>query len=110
MAGIFIFRGLSSISIHHYAERISYFFLSSFVLIGEYIFTHNIKHDAVFRNDYLNGKGDILHDFDKLADQLPRNMFDLVNIHTGLCIAVPILTYLIYVIYNFSRSETQTTA
>jgi len=103
MAGVFIFRGFSSISVESSLARVTYFTVAAFMLIEEFTFTHNIQHDAMFRNRYLDGKGGIVNDFDQLSDILPGNMFDLMNLHSALCLSIPICAYAVYTLYNVCR-------
>lgn len=105
MGGLFLFRGLSNVAVHHFAERILYFFLAAFVILDELQFTQMLKKDAGFRSQYLDGKGGIMNDFHKISEHLNISLNTAVNFHAFFCFLVPVLAYAIYVIAmkNYSR-------
>ena len=105
MGGIFLFRGLSNVSVHHFAERVIYFFLGFFSILEEYMFTRRVIENPGYRELYLEGKGGILNDFDRIGDILMISMDKAVGFHSLICILTPLISYFIYVIVvkNYSR-------
>jgi len=98
MGGLFIFRGLSNVAVHHFAERVLYFFLGAFVILDEYQFTAMLKNDSSFRSRYLEGKAGLMNDFHRLAEHLDISLNSAVNMHAGFCLCVPLLAYTCYVV------------
>ena len=105
MGGIFLFRGMSNVSVHHVVERALYFFLAFFVLIEEYLFTRKVVENPGFKEMYLEGKGGIEHDFHRLCNHLHMGLDEAISYHSVFCIIVPIATYGIYILgmRNYSR-------
>ena len=105
MGGIFLFRGLSNVAVHHFAERVTYFFLGFFSILEEYMFTNRVLKKSAFRQLYLEGKGGVLNDFDRIGDMLMIPMDRAVAFHSVFCILTPIISYFIYVIVvkHYSR-------
>jgi len=105
MGGIFLFRGLSNVAVHHFAERVIYFFLGFFSILEEYMFTKRVLSKSAFRQLYLEGKGGVLNDFDRIGDLLMMPMDRAIAFHSIFCIITPLISYFIYVIVvkNYSR-------
>ena len=105
MGGVFLFRGMSNVAVHHVVERVLYFFLAFFVLIEEFVFSRKIINNPGFRDMYLEGKGGIENDFHRIGDHLHMSVQDSIAIHSIVCIVVPVVTYLIYILAmrNYSR-------
>lgn len=98
MGGVFLFRGLSNVSVHHFAERVLYFFLGFFSILEEYMFTRRVMANPGYRELYLEGKGGVLNDFDRIADILMIPMDRAIAFHSLICILTPLITYFIYAI------------
>ena len=105
MGGLFLFRGLSNIAVHHIVERVLYFFLAFFVLIEEFMFSRKVINNPGFREMYLEGKGGVANDFHRIGDHLHLSVENSIAFHSTICIAVPIVTYIIYILAmrNYTR-------
>jgi hypothetical protein len=98
MGGVFLFRGLSNVAVHHFVERILYFFLAFFTLLEEFTFTWKVVHNPEFRAFYHEGKGDITNDFIKISNYFKCSLDTALNLHAVVIILVPFISYGIYVL------------
>ncbi|MCM8534787.1 MAG: M50 family metallopeptidase [Lentisphaeraceae bacterium] len=95
---VFLYRGLTNVSVHHVIERVLYFFLGSFLLLDQYFFSHEIMHDAHRRADYIEGKPGSLNDMVKLSDKFNISLDASLIFHLNFCIFAALFTYAVYVI------------
>ena len=97
MSWIFLFRGLSNVAVHNYAEKIAYFFLGFFSVFCEFRFAVKVISDDDFRFRYFDGKGGVDNDFVRLSENLNTTVDILLGYHIIACFAVPVLAYISYV-------------
>ena len=95
---IFIYRGLTNVSVNHVVERVIYFFLGTFLLLDQYFFSKSIMTDAVRRAEYIEGKPGTLNDMVKLSHRHVISLDETLIFHLNFCIFAAIATYVIYVL------------
>ena len=95
---VFIYRGLTNVSVHNAVERVLYFFLGTFLLLDQYFFSRAIIHDAVRRAEYIEGKPGTLNDMVKLSRSQGISLDESLMYHLNFCILAAVLTYVVYVL------------
>ena len=95
---VFIYRGLTNVSVHHVVERVLYFFLGTFLLLDQYFFSKGIMSDPVRRAQYIEGKPSTLNDMVKISHSHVITLDSALVFHLQFCLFSAVMTYVIYVL------------